>query len=367
LKALNIHHLRVNLNLSEVDYSDLLESATREAKALGASLEVALFATNATEGQLKLLIDEIDRLNPPVSTWLIFDLAGNSTTDEWFQSTKRHLLECDPNSKVGGGSYTNFGDLNRARSHIGMFDVVAYPLSPQVHAPYSSTIIENLEALSWMVKSARQFIGNTALIVTPITLKPQLYLSDEPKSNELPPTVDTRQISLIGAGWTLGSLKSLSESGVQSVTYYETVGWRGIMETERGSPMPQKFPSIPGAVFPLYHVLADVGEFAKGVVIPTTSTAPLRVNCMAVHKAGMMRVLIANLKRNHQKVRVTYGGSVRHARLKRLDETNAEYAIRSPETFRAEPGILLRNIDNPIELPAYGLCRIDFNSDLFNT
>ena len=37
-------------------------------------------------------------------------------------------------------------------------------------------------------------------------------------AGELPPQVDVRQMSLFGAGWTLGSLKYLAESGVSSAT-----------------------------------------------------------------------------------------------------------------------------------------------------
>ena len=51
-----------------------------------------------------------------------------------------------------------------------------------------------------------------------------------------------------------------AESGVSSATYYETTGWRGVMETAQGSPLPELFPSLPGGVFPLYHVFADLTE-----------------------------------------------------------------------------------------------------------
>ncbi len=70
---------------------------------------------------------------------------------------------------------------------------------------------------------------------------------------ELPPQVDVRQMSLFGACWTAGSFKYLAEAGTQSITFYETTGWRGVMETEAGSPLPELFRSLPGTVFPMYH------------------------------------------------------------------------------------------------------------------
>ena len=42
--------------------------------------------------------------------------------------------------------------------------------------------------------------------------------------------VDVRQASLLGSAWTATALKHLAEAGAASVTWYETAGWRGIVE-----------------------------------------------------------------------------------------------------------------------------------------
>jgi hypothetical protein len=68
------------------------------------------------------------------------------------------------------------------------------------------------------------------------------------------------------------------------------------MEREVGSPAPQVFHSIPGSVFPLTHVLANVGEFAGGEVIPTTSGDISKEDGLALHKDEGTRVLLANLR-----------------------------------------------------------------------
>jgi hypothetical protein len=75
---------------------------------------------------------------------------------------------------------------------------------------------------------------------------------------------------LFAAAWTLGSLKYLAESGVASVTYFEMTGWRG--ETEAGSPLPELFASVPGNVFPLWPVFADLAECVQAKVVPTVSS-----------------------------------------------------------------------------------------------
>ncbi len=166
----------------------------------------------------------------------------------------------------------------------------------------------------------------------------------------LPADVDARQMSLFGAGWTLGSLKYLSESGVRSATYFETLGWRGVMETAYGSPMPDLFPSLPGSVYPLYHVLADFGAFAGGEVVPSLSSAPERVECAVLRKGGAVRVMLANLGRDVESVQVVVPELGPEVRVRIIDERNAEEAMRDPESFRAERTISRRSAGGMIEL-----------------
>ena len=121
--------------------------------------------------------------------------------------------------------------------------------------------METLAAQAVTLQSARRFCADRPLAVSPVTLRPRFNpnaTGPEPAAapDELPPQVDVRQMSLLGAGWTLGSIKYLADGGAASATYYETTGWRGVMETEQGSPLPRRFRSEPGMVFPLYHVLA---------------------------------------------------------------------------------------------------------------
>ena len=167
-------------------------------------------------------------------------------------------------------------------------------------------------------------------------------------------------MSLFGAGWTLGSLKYLAESGVESVTYYETTGWRGVMETQAGCRLPERFRSIPGGVFPLYHVLADVGEFAAGQVIGSKSSDPLKVDGLVLRKGARQRLLLANLTGQPQTVAAT--GLAGQAQLKRLNETNAECAMREPERFREDVREAVEPRDGRAELNLmpFEVVRMDF-------
>ena len=197
---------------------------------------------------------------------------------------RKYLQKYDRNIKIGSGTNVLFTDLNRSTPSFEDMGIVCYSINPQVHAFDNLSLIETLSAQPETIKSARRFSNNKLIAVTPITLKMRFnpnrcyFLKRTWKSNQIPAQVDVRQMSLFGAGWTVGSLKYLCESETHSLTYYETTGWRGVMETEYGSPVPEKFYSLRGAVFPLYHVFADVGEFADSQIMTTSSSNPLENN-----------------------------------------------------------------------------------------
>jgi hypothetical protein len=131
------------------------------------------------------------------------------------------------------------------------------------------------------------------------------------------------------------------------------------MECAAGSPMPELFPSLPGCVFPMFHVFAALAEGER--IVPTSSTHPLLLDgfCTIGHD-GLRRWGIANLTAIPRRVRVAVGDSA--ARVRMLDETNAMRAMLEPENFadailhRTSSGIL------ELELNAYAFAQITVES-----
>jgi hypothetical protein len=364
LKALYLSHLRVDLDLSRPDYEARLRQATAEAKELGIPLEVAVIVSSAAADELKALATVLGQVKSPVWSWLIFQQGRTSVSDESITLARAHLGGYDPSAKLGSGTNAFFTELNRGRPSFGLLDLICYSLNPQVHAFDNLSLVETLAAQASTVESTRQFCEGLPIAVSPVTLKMRFNPNatgpePEPGPGKLPSQVEKRQMSLFGACWTLGSLKYLGESGPQSITYYETTGWRGVMEMQDGSPLPERFRSTPGTVFPLYHVLADVGEFTGGEVIPSTSGDALKVDGLALRKDDRNRVLLANLSPETQQVGVQGLDPV--VRVHRLDETNAEVAISTPEAFRAEEGQLMQTTGGTLSLSLlpYAIIRLD--------
>ncbi|MBI4606573.1 MAG: hypothetical protein HY721_31815 [Planctomycetes bacterium] len=338
LKALRLSHLRADLRLARPGWEAALRQAASEAAALGARLEAALFLSDAGERELEALAAALREVRAPVLHWLVFHEREKVTSEPWVRLARDVLRRGDPSARVGSGTDVEFVDLNRTQPPREILDLACYSANPQVHATDDESLLENMSAQGTTVESARELLGGLPVAVTPITLKRRFNPDatgpvPDPPPGELPPQVDPRQMSLFGAVWTVGSIKHLGEAGAASLTYYETTGWRGVLERHEGSPVPDRFPSIPGAVFPLYHVLADVGEMAGGELLPSSSTDPLKVECLALRHGGRLRLIVANLLPEDQAVQVA--GLEVPARVRPLDETTALEAMRSPEKFRS--------------------------------
>lgn len=362
LRALNLAHLRVDVRLSDTEYVETLRRAAAEARALKAKLEIALHLTEAAEAELQALAQLLAAIQPDVAAWLIFHAGQPTTPAELAALARRYLSAYDPSIPIGGGTNIYFTDLNRAPTLPPALDPICYSINPQVHAFDNASLVETCAAIAATVASAMALVPGRSIAVTPITLKPRFNpvatAAAGQTSDRLPATVDPRQMALLGAGWTLASLKYLAESGVASATYYETTGWHGVMETEAGAPLPDQFHSIPGSVFPLYHILADVTTFG-GAICRGKSNDPLRIDGLALIRDGHVRILLANLTDEAQSVAIY--GLAQQVQVRLLDETNAEAAMRRPEAFRATEGELQRTEAGVLrlELRPHALARVD--------
>lgn len=274
LEALRLAHVRLDLHVQDPGWSDTFRRTLEQP--IARSLELALHLPQRLEQSPWVRLRDAFQHSPvPIARILLLREGESATSPETFRSAHAHLA----GFPLGAGTDANFCELNRARA-LGHFDAtqpafVSWPITPQVHAFDNRSILENLEAQPCTVQTARAFAPGLPLCVSPVTLKPRFnavatVAEDSATKNDcLPAYVDVRQLSWFAAAWTLGSLAHLTTVGVAAITYYETIGWAGVMEASDGSPLPALFPSRPGELFPLYHVFEGVAGF--------THAAPLDV------------------------------------------------------------------------------------------
>ena len=366
LRRLHPDHLRVDLYLAE-SWPRPLARAVEAARALGAKLEVAVFVTDEAEAQLDALARELAATRPPVARVLVFYggkafSTGQGATPGKFVALARERLK----AAVGGvpfigGTNQFFAELNRDPPEVAAMDGVVYSINPQVHAADDESLVENLAAQAATVATARSFSGDLPISVSPITLAARTgpYPAGPPKPGGLPPQVDVRQASLFGAGWTAVSVKYLAASRVASITYYETSGWRGVMEVDGGSPMPEQFPSSAGAVFPVYHVLRDLADLKAGKLVDVKASEPLLVDGLALRENDKTHVILANLTPRTQ-VATIGPFKVTNLRVRQLNDETASQAVADPEQFRNSATVMSApNGRLRLEMGPYAVARID--------
>ena len=368
LAALSPSHLRVDLTLSDPQFGRRLRQAAHEATRLDTSLEVALFVdpSNAA-AEAAALRTALDALDPRVVRWLVFParemFKGGSFMREALEAVLP-VIANDQGVPVISGTNADFIFMGRNVPPLELVDGLSFAITAEVHAFDNASLVETLGTQAQAVGSGRALAQGKPVYVSPITFKmrhnPYATAAAPPTPpGQLPSQVDPRQMSLFAAGWTAASIKHVAEAGAAGLTYFETTGWRGVMETAAGSPVPDKFVSIPGGVFPAYHVFADVGEFSGGQVIPSRSADRLVVDGLALRKDGKLRVLVANMTAEPQTVVVR--GLPAQLGVRVLDAANAEAAMQAPEAFRAATGRRMAAADGALtlDLPPYAVARLD--------
>ena len=361
LTALRLHHLRADLLLSDPAYPLHLQRAAQEAATLGVGLELAVFVSEDMENELAALHARLEAARPPLVSLLIYPrherYQGGSVTAAVVRAARAHLAVSVP---LGAGTNSDFIFLKRTPPPVDRIDFLTVALNPQVHAFDNTSLIETLEAQPVSIASARRLAQGKPVYASPITLKPRFNPYATGAGPLLPPgalptQVDPRQMSLFAAGWTLGSLRAMLLGGAASVTYYETTGWRGVMETEAGSPLPA-FPSLPGMVFPLYHVLAALADFAPAAGLsagaqpasgqPLLSSQPMLASAILLRAGARARLLLASHSQHAQQICLTGLPGAAHLRL--LDETSAVAALHTPQVFWAQPAAQLASRDGQL-------------------
>lgn len=360
-------HLRVDLAMHDDAVPLLLGRAASEARAVGAGLELAIHANETSGSALSGLVAALNGIGVPVVRVLVYYLREGFSSLLGFTPAGvvrlvRETLEPITGAvPFAGGTNQNFSDINRDRPTDPIVTGLCFSVSPTVHAADDASIIENLVGQSEVVTMARSFADGRPISVSPVTIATRFgpYPAGPSAPDDIPAAVDVRQASLLGAAWTVGSLKHVAESGADSVTYYETSGWRGVVERDSGPPDP-RFPSRPGDVYPMFHAFADVAEWRGGTVLAAPSSQPLAVEAFVVDDRTGRHALVASLRPTAGRVVMTGLGGSPTATVRILDAASVRAAMMDPVAFRSRAtAFSILNGRLELGLDAYAVVRID--------
>jgi hypothetical protein len=356
-------HLRVDLDLA-TPIADTLTAAAQRAHDLGARLEPAVFVpTGQTNRDAALirLAELLSELSPPPARILVYSSGEESTLAGDLALAVRHLGSLEQVPLVIGTN-ANFNELNRNRPAGGPESGLVWPINPQVHAFDELSLVENLQAQPETVTTARSFSHDRTFHVSPVTLRPRFNAVATTDSgfavDGLPWNTDPRQPSLFAAAWTLGSIAALSSAGVASLTYYEDVGPRGLIESVEGSLSPDEFYSQADTAFALAVVLADACSLSGASLVEAGGFDPLRIGVLATDTPAGRSVLLANLTREEMTLSLLGVGA--SGTLRVLDLTTVGRAAAMPGEFLNSKQPWVSN-DGALEirLGPYGSARVD--------
>ena len=300
---IGIGHLRLNLDLDEKSKANF-SGAVKLSKKLGLKLDLALKATSVN--QITEFLHSNEELTTVVRNFLIFSKAHKVTPAE-FVATAREFL--GPEKIISAGTDLYFTEINRGSAVVPSVDQVNFSLNPQVHSFDDRTLIQNLATQEVIALNAVRIAGSKRISVGPITLRPRFNPNatqpDKDVSNTaLPASVDNRQRTWFNEAWTAISIKYLTHSNsVNSATYFESVGWRGIRESKLGSKDSINFPSEPGEAFPVWNLFTALKGFS--MCRKSSSSAPEVVDSLILRNSETTRLILANFSSETQQVHFT--------------------------------------------------------------
>lgn len=193
------------------------------AKAL---MEVAGFRPDSV-----MVCPTVDRQStPPGSIWPECPPLAeiHSASAEVFEGVLR-----------GGGMVSFFPELNRKRPPVGMLDFVSHSLCPIVHAADDLSVMETLEMIPHITRTARAIIGEKAYRIGPSTIA----MRQNPYGQRTIPNPgldricmaddDPRHRAAFGAAYAIGLACALAPAGVAVWTPSEVHGPRGLSDPLR--------------------------------------------------------------------------------------------------------------------------------------
>ena len=204
-----------------------------------------------------------------------------------------------PGARIGGGMISTFTELNRKRPPLDNIDFVAFTTVAIIHASDDVSVIEGLEALPAIARSAEAIAGGRPVVVGPSAIGLRLNpYGAAPVAN--PDNVrramvgnDPRQRGWLGAAWAVGYVAHLAHAGVEAVVLGSTTGPHGAVHTRQAWPTPGF--EQDGEPYPVFHVLEWLTALKGGRSIALDISEPSLVQGVAVERDGATYLLLANL------------------------------------------------------------------------
>lgn len=302
------------------DDIETLRAGLQIAQAIGAEpwLEAVIVQVAGFERELADLGRAAASLDAPFAVMLLSpaaDLRGTLPGSQWPPAPPAQALYAAartafPHSRLGGGMFSFFTELNRKRPPLGQLDLVSFTTSAVVHAGDDRTVMENLEALPFVASSVRQIAGALPYSVGPSAIGMRLNpYGEAPIVNaanirQAMNRDDPRQRGLLGAAWMLAYCASFARGGASTINFGGTIGAFGLVHSPAAVPHP--YFDHAGGVFPAYHVLRALARLANHPMIEVSMGDSGSIAAVGARIDGATELILANLTASEQKVALPF-------------------------------------------------------------
>ncbi|ESY69279.1 MULTISPECIES: hypothetical protein [Mesorhizobium] len=243
--------------------------------------ELAAVADMVRQAGLRLdavaVSPSVDRQStPPGSAWPACPLL-----EDVYAAARRAF----PDIRLGGGMFSYFTELNRKRVPAGLLDFVTHCTCPIVHAADDLSVMQSLEALPFITRSARAIFGDKPYRIGPSTIA----MRQNPYGGTTKDNFDGQRIAManrdprhaaqFAAAWTIGYAARVAPAGLEMLTLSGFTGPFGVLAASgepaaEGSPRPifQAISALCGLAG-LAHVAAKTSDETRVLALAGRSTS----------------------------------------------------------------------------------------------
>jgi D-apionolactonase len=246
-----------------------------------------------------------------------------------------------PEAEIGSGVLTYFTELNRCRPPAAMCDYIGHGTTAITHAADDRSVIESLEGLSHIYRSAGALAGTWGyrLGLVAIGMRSNPYGSGVMENilqNRIAMAgADPRQRGLFAAAWAVGAVALTEGHKVSSLALSALVGPFGAIHKRESWAQPIYQKNGAAMVYPIFHVLRFLSAMG-GAPRFSICTAENGIAGVASQDHSCIRLIIANLGMDVSHLRLPHKAEIRS-----LNDDNFQSAINDPQwldTSKADCG-----------------------------
>ncbi|CCV12175.1 hypothetical protein [Mesorhizobium sp. STM 4661] len=284
---------------------DALRSFARLAAAYpaGTTLECVVACTGDLDAELSDVAGMVRRARLKLSAIAVSPSVDRQSTPPGSQWPECPPLEdvyaaarrAFPDTRLGGGMFSYFTELNRKRVPAGQLDFVTHCTCPIVHAADDLSVMQSLEALPFITKSARSIFGTKPYRIGPstIAMRQNPYggaTKDNPGGQRIAMADrDPRHAGRFAAAWMIGYAARVAPAGLEQLTLSAFTGPFGVLAAS-GEPVAE------GKNRPIFGAIKGLCELAGLAHVATRTSDETKVAALAGRSASGETVMwLANL------------------------------------------------------------------------